>query len=593
MADSDRILPTGSNISTYLENLLGKKYQVPTFQREVVWERDSVKKLWDSIYRFYPIGSILIWKTDLQLQNHRSIGGHEITSDIYRDEYQYILDGQQRTTSLLTSIYGWKIAGNEVLDRTLYFDLTIEDQEEIDDDAFKQRFLFWDEIDDRQGANKRNSPRMARFTEGLIVKIRDVMLDFEAVEQPLAEGRFSPYNHPVRKNLRRFRQVLDNYRLSFIELKGIEVSEVCQIFERINREGKPLDIFDIVVAKTFRLAKNGQRGFYLREMVDNFRSTLEGSKYADLDDQTYLQMIAMLIRQRVEGTKVLNITPVYLNRIRTEEIEAVWPPDMDTGAAKAIRRMFDFFNNHLHLKGPRLIPNRYYYYTMVGHFYENNDPNYDFLKRYFWYTSFHNDDLLTSTTHIHYQAEQLNLAREDHNASLERFLIDRARLREASYVARGRLATSLLALLANHQPRDWANPDRFVLNDIYYELTDRPNLHHIFPVNYIGENPGSNKLDVNSMINIAYLTQLTNLKISDKNPLVYLRDYDNGSDLERALSSHLVPLEILEWSRADKMPDNALDVFIERRTQMIIDALRQKLGDVQFDVLDSRAEQSA
>ena len=45
--------------------------------------------------------------------------------------------------------------------------------------------------------------------------------------------------------------MLGNYRLSFIELKGNEVSEVCQILERVNQAGKPLDIFDIVVAKTF------------------------------------------------------------------------------------------------------------------------------------------------------------------------------------------------------------------------------------------------------------------------------------------------------------------------------------------------------
>jgi uncharacterized protein with ParB-like and HNH nuclease domain len=32
-------------------------------------------------------------------------------------------------------------------------------------------------------------------------------------------------------------------------LRGIQIAEVCQIFERINREGQPLDTFDIVVAK--------------------------------------------------------------------------------------------------------------------------------------------------------------------------------------------------------------------------------------------------------------------------------------------------------------------------------------------------------
>ena len=47
---------------------------------------------------------------------------------------------------------------------------------------------------------------------------------------------------------------LEKYRISFIELKGIQVSEVSQIFELIKQGGKPLNIFDIVVAKTFKLS---------------------------------------------------------------------------------------------------------------------------------------------------------------------------------------------------------------------------------------------------------------------------------------------------------------------------------------------------
>lgn len=78
---SDRIKPTDKSIYSYLEDLLKRNYQIPTFQREVVWEKENVKKLWDSIYKFYPLGSVLIWKTDLQLQNHREIGGHIISDD--------------------------------------------------------------------------------------------------------------------------------------------------------------------------------------------------------------------------------------------------------------------------------------------------------------------------------------------------------------------------------------------------------------------------------------------------------------------------------------------------------------------------------
>ena len=236
---------------------------------------------------------------------------------------------------------------------------------------------------------------------------------------------------------------------------------------------------------------------------------------------TYLQAIAVIIYQNITDSNILNITPVYLNRIRSEQIEAVWAK-----TEIAMRKMFDFFDNHLHLKGPRLIPYRYFYMSIASHFYDNPDPNYDFLKKYFWYYSFHNEDLLTNTTQLRQQVNLLNKARNPEQAHLDRFYIDKNRLRKITYSTQGRLSNAILSLLANQEPRDWANLDRQVLTDVYYVLTDKPNLHHVFPVGYISENPGNNRLNVNCLMNIAYLTQLTNLKISNKNPIIYLRDYD-------------------------------------------------------------------
>jgi len=46
----DRIKPNWSGITPYLENLRKGQYQIPTFQREVDWDRDRVKRLWDSVY---------------------------------------------------------------------------------------------------------------------------------------------------------------------------------------------------------------------------------------------------------------------------------------------------------------------------------------------------------------------------------------------------------------------------------------------------------------------------------------------------------------------------------------------------------------
>ena len=90
-------------------------------------------------------------------------------------------------------------------------------------------------------------------------------------------------------------------------------------------------------------------------------------------------------------------------------------------------------------------------------------------------------------------------------------------------------------------------------------------------------------------MNIAYLTQITNNEIRAKNPLVYLRDYDSP-ELEQVLDNHLIPLDILEWARQEEMPDNALDIFIEKRIDLLINILREKLTGIIFDVVDTRGE---
>ena len=582
---TDRIRPTDKGITTYLDELENLDFQIPTFQRDVVWEKENVKKLWDSIYKFYPLGSILVWKTDIKLQNHRKIGGHKISDGTFnRSEYQYILDGQQRTTSLMTSLYGGSIEGKDNFDPTVYIDITVEDETETDDDSYKKRFLYWEEIDDKSGKLKRNIGKQKKYDAGLIVKLLDIKNNFSSVERAIVKSDYDDYkdyDHPTREQLRRVKQVLDNYRLSFIELKGIQVSEVCQIFERINQAGKPLDIFDIVVAKTFRPEAEGNPGFYLREYIDSFRTT-NNSNFLQISDFDYLQIIAILIKENIEKSGIWNITPRYLNDIKTEQIEQIWEP-----AKKAINKTFDFFENTLNLKGPQLIPYRYFYLTISSYFFENKNPDYDFLKKYFWFHSFHNDDLLSNTGDVNSHIKFLGKQKADEECSFSRFLIDKETLRNSSYSSKGRLSRAILSLYASKQPKDWKYTDRNVLVDNYFFSTDKPNLHHIFPTNYILQNPGHNNLNNNSLMNIAYLTQITNLEISDKNPLDYIRDYDGNSDFEEAIKTHILPNELLEWSRMESMPDDALDQFIEKRVDLIIEELRKIMSGVNFDVIDT------
>ncbi len=581
MSFADRIKPTDKVITTYLDDLKNREYQIPTFQRDVVWEEENVKKLWDSIYKFYPLGSILVWKTGIKLQNHREIGGHIIADDDFnKTEFQYLLDGQQRTTSLLTSLYGGKIDGQGDFDPTLYFDISIESEDETDDESYKKRFLYWSEIDDKDGNFKRNTGRKKKFDQGLIFKLKDIKENFNEIQGKVVNhpNVRQDYDHPYWKELRKIKQVLDNYRLSFIELRGIKVSEVCQIFERINQAGKPLDIFDIVVAKTFRPKNQGDDGFYLRDLIDETRQ-INNSNFLQISNFDYLQIIAIIIRENIEDSNIYNITPRYLNDIKTEQIEEVWEE-----TKRATLKTFDFFENTLNLKGPHLIPYRYFYLTIANYFYKNDSPNYEFLKKYFWYYSLHDDDLLSNTTNINTHIEFLNKEKFGNEYTFDRFLINKEEFRQATYSSKGRYSRAILSLYASKKPQDWGDAKKDVIVDNFFFSTDKPNLHHIFPTNYIEKNRNKNKLNNDSLMNIAYLTQITNLKISDKNPLDYVAELKN---FEGALESHLLPREIIEWSRMAEMPSDALDQFIEKRVDIIIEELKKILEGINFEIIDT------
>ena len=48
--------------------------RIPAFQRGFVWDPDMVAFLMDSIYKGYPFGSLLLWRTREQLAHERQLG---------------------------------------------------------------------------------------------------------------------------------------------------------------------------------------------------------------------------------------------------------------------------------------------------------------------------------------------------------------------------------------------------------------------------------------------------------------------------------------------------------------------------------------
>lgn len=84
-----------TKINELLSDIQTQNLVLPEFQREYVWTRDQAKQLMVSLVKGYPVGGLLVWKTDNppELKNVRQLPEK-------MGAIQVLLDGQQRLTTL-------------------------------------------------------------------------------------------------------------------------------------------------------------------------------------------------------------------------------------------------------------------------------------------------------------------------------------------------------------------------------------------------------------------------------------------------------------------------------------------------------------
>ncbi|MBL8932483.1 MAG: DUF262 domain-containing protein [Kineosporiaceae bacterium] len=77
--------------------------RIPHFQRDFRWGWQDVYRLFDSIVKGYPIGSLLLWKRKAEAQEVR-LGALTVDAPEMADAL-WVVDGQQRLTSLANSLH--------------------------------------------------------------------------------------------------------------------------------------------------------------------------------------------------------------------------------------------------------------------------------------------------------------------------------------------------------------------------------------------------------------------------------------------------------------------------------------------------------
>jgi hypothetical protein len=251
-----------------VEELVGMiergELRLPEMQRRYVWRSPRVRDLFDSLYRGYPSGAIMLWETD------EGVPMQEFAVQQQKNPYQstrLLLDGQQRLTSLSAVIRGEPVAvrgrkkpiellfnlehPEELAIVTEVNEDAVDDEEENDgtddepdstEDELQQRF------------NKMTFVVATKKLEQLPqwIKVTDVFktdedapfLERAGIEK-VNDPRFKKYSQRLAR-LRGIRKYV--YRMDVLERK-LSYDEVTEIFVRVNSLGAKLRSSDLALAQ--------------------------------------------------------------------------------------------------------------------------------------------------------------------------------------------------------------------------------------------------------------------------------------------------------------------------------------------------------
>jgi len=254
--------------------------KLPAFQRGFIWPMDKTIFLLDSIARRYPIGTFLFWQTTDFMNALRNIGNLDLADPPAGFPVQYVLDGQQRVTSLYAALRAAYVDGQE-------YSISVD----LDSTGKSEEIFLLAE------------PDSSRF-----VLVADMLGDDYG-------SLFSNLSPERQRRFNELRTTFLNYPFSVTLVEGGDLDVVCDLFERINNSGIVLSTFDLLVARTWSPPED-QGGFDLREAFGELQSELDQKGYDSIPEPVIAQLAGAIIKD--------DCTRLAILQIGREEMRGSW-----------------------------------------------------------------------------------------------------------------------------------------------------------------------------------------------------------------------------------------------------------------------------
>ncbi|MEA3323521.1 MAG: DUF262 domain-containing protein [Euryarchaeota archaeon] len=200
---------------------------LPDIQRPFIWKNAKVRDLFDSMYKGYPVGYLLLWQNGLT-DDSRMIG----TDRKQKPPRLVIVDGQQRLTSLYAVLRGTPVVRDNYESEQIYIAFNpLEKRFEVADAAIRRDATFLPDI----------SPLWSEDTD--LFEVVESYLSALSATREVSDGE----TKKIRKAIAKLQGIL-SFPFTALELAAnVSEEDVSDIFVRINSKGTPLKQADFIL----------------------------------------------------------------------------------------------------------------------------------------------------------------------------------------------------------------------------------------------------------------------------------------------------------------------------------------------------------
>ncbi|GGC73867.1 DUF262 domain-containing protein [Hoyosella rhizosphaerae] len=221
---------TGYSLTHLIEDIKHGNVALPDIQRPFVWPARKARELFDSMYRGYPVGTLMFWETGAAVGTKQFGAGK--SGETGRVPKLLVVDGQQRLTSLYAVL-----TGSEVVTKT------------FQSRRIKIAFRPADETFEVADASIERDPEfIADITDLWIGSFKSRVREFMTRLETSRDGELSQAEQDqLEERIDRVRDLRD-FRFQVIELNSnADEEQVADIFVRINSEGVQLKQADFIL----------------------------------------------------------------------------------------------------------------------------------------------------------------------------------------------------------------------------------------------------------------------------------------------------------------------------------------------------------